>query len=124
MIKSQATTTERSQVYVSQQYRWHMMIGVEWEDLRQKNSPHDIFTRLSYYFQLSLDETSFICNESEIKVIGIKDNPNHQTFYSNSRFSITVLQIGSAAVVNGPVIFLAKGTKTHPRLRVTKLVNR
>ena len=26
VIKAQATTTEQSQIYMSQQYRWHMMI--------------------------------------------------------------------------------------------------
>ena len=36
--------------------------------------------------------------------------------------SITVPWVGSAAGVNGPVLFLAKGTKVHPKLSVTKLV--
>ena len=45
-------------------------------------------------------------------------------FFSNSRFSITVLRVGSEAVVNGPVIFLEKWTKLHPRLKVTNLVTR
>ena len=62
VIKAQATTTEQSQIYVSQQYRWYMTIEVEWEDLRLTNSPRDIFTCLSYYFQFNLDETFFLCN--------------------------------------------------------------
>ena len=36
MAKSHATTTERSQMCVSQQYRSHMMIEAEWEDLQRK----------------------------------------------------------------------------------------
>ena len=55
VIKSQATTTERLQICVSQQYRWHMMIEEEWEDLRRTNSPCSNFTRFAHYFQLSLD---------------------------------------------------------------------
>ena len=35
-----------------------------------------------------------------------------------------VIWVGSESVVNGPVIFLAKGTKLHPRLRGTNLVTR
>ena len=40
------------------------------------------------------------------------------------RFLIIVLWVGSAAGVNGPVIFLAKGTKVHPRLRGNNLVTK
>ena len=62
-------------ICVSQQYCWHMIIEVEWEDLRQKNSPHGIFTRFYNYCLLNLEETSFICNEVEINFIKRKDNP-------------------------------------------------
>ena len=75
VIKYQATNMEWSHIYVSQQYRWYMMIEADWEDLRQKNSPCDIFPRFSHYLQFNLDETSFLCNEGDIKVIGIKDKP-------------------------------------------------
>ena len=44
VIKDQATTTERSHIFVSQQYCWHMMIEEEWGNLRQTNSSRDIFT--------------------------------------------------------------------------------
>ena len=47
VVADQATTTYRSQICVSQHYRWHMMIEPEWEDLRRKNSPRDIFIRYS-----------------------------------------------------------------------------
>ena len=39
------------------------------------NSPHDIFTRVPHYFQLNLDETSFLCYEGYREVFGSKDNP-------------------------------------------------
>ena len=72
----------------------------------QTKSPRDIFTRFSHYFQFNLDETSFICKEGELKVLGRKDKPRHEKNCSHSRFSITALWIGSSAGVNGPVIFL------------------
>ena len=124
MVKAQVTTTKLSQICVSQQYRWHTMIESEWEDLRQTNSPRDIFTRFSHYFQLNLDETSFFCNEVYLKVLGSKDKTRHEKNCSDSRFLVTVLMVGSAAGVNGPVIFLAKGTNVHPRIKGTNLVTR
>ena len=62
VVAAQAKTTERIHICVSQQYRWHMMIEAEWEDMRRKNSPCDIFIRYAHYFQLNLDETCFLCN--------------------------------------------------------------
>ena len=88
------------------------------------NSPRDIFTRFSYYFQSNLDETCFLCNEGEIKVLASKDKPSNEKNCSDSRFSITVLRVGSAAGLNGPVIFLAKGKNLHPRLKGTNLATR
>ena len=92
--------------------------------MQRTNSPRDIFTRFSHYFQLNLDETSFFCNEGELKVLGRKDKPRHEKNRSDSRLSIAVLWVGSASGVNGPVIFMAKGTKVHPRLICTNLVTR
>ena len=82
------------------------------------------FTCFDHYFQLNLDETSFLCNEGEIKVIVIKDKPRHYKNCRNSRFSITVLRFRSASGANGTVIFLVKGGNVHPRLKGTKLVTR
>ena len=101
-----------------------MIIGAEWEDLQQTKSPCDIFNRFDHYFQLILDGTRFLCNYGELKVVGIKDKPRHDKNCSDSRFSITVLRVGIAAGVNGPVIFLDNGTKVHPRLKGTNLVTR
>ena len=63
-----------------------MMIETEWEDLWRTNSPRDIFICFSHYFQLNLDETSFLCNEGELKVVGSKDKPCHKNKFSDSRF--------------------------------------
>ena len=89
-----------------------------------ENSPRDIFIRYAHYFQMNLDETCFLFNECELKIIGGNDKPHRKTNCSNSRFSITVLRVGSAAGVNGPVIFLAKGEKVHSRLKGNNLVTK
>ena len=101
-----------------------MMIEAEWEYMRWTNSPHDIFNHFSHDFQLNFDETSFLCNECELRVIGCKEKPYHKKNCSYSMFSITVLLVGSEAGVNGPVIFLEKGTLVNPRLRGANLVTR
>ena len=100
------------------------MIEAEWEDLRRTKSPHGIFICFDHYFQLNLDETSFLCNEGELRVVGGNNKPRHDKNCSDSSFSITVLRVGSEAGVNGPVIFLAKGTKVYQRLRGKNLVTK
>ena len=92
--------------------------------MRRTNSPRDIFIRYAHYFQLNLDETCFLCNVGELEIIGDNDKPRHDKNCSDSRFYITVLRVESASGVNGPVIFLAKGTKVHPRLRGNNLVTK
>ena len=96
VVSAQATTTERSQICVSQQYRWHMMIEAEWEDMRRTNSPRDIFIRYAHYFQLNLDETCLLYNEGELSIIGGNNKPCHDKNCSDLRFSIIVCQVGSA----------------------------
>ena len=98
------------------------MIKSDWEGLRWTNSPRDIFIRFAHYFQLNLDETSFLCNEGGLNVVGVKEKPQHETYFSDSIFSIIVLQIGSETVVNGWVVLLEKGTLLHFRIRSTNLV--
>ena len=71
-----------------------------------------------------MDETCFLCNEGELKIIGGNDKPRHNKNCSDSWFSIAVLSVGSAAGVNSTVIFLAKGEKLYPRLRGNNLVTK
>ena len=71
-----------------------------------------------------MDETSFLCNEGELNFIGSKDKPRHDKNCHDSMFSITVLRVGSASDVNVPLIFLAKGTRLHPRIKGNNLVTK
>ena len=80
VVTDQATTTELSQICVSQQYFWHIMIEVEWEDLRRTNSPRDIYISYAHYFQLNLNENSFLCNEGELRIIGGNDKRRFEVF--------------------------------------------
>ena len=73
---------------------------------------------------MNLDETCFLFNEVELSIIFINDKPRHEKNCSDLRFSITGIWVRSAAGVNGPVIFLTKGTKFHTRLRGKNLVTK
>ena len=117
-IKSQETTTDQSHILFH-----NITVGTWWEDLRREKSPHDIFTHFAHLFQLNLDETSFLWNDDELKVVLCTVKNTHKKC-SAPRFSIELLWVGSAAVVNGPFIFIAKGTLVHPSLRGTKLVTK
>ena len=57
-------------------------------------------------------------------IISGNDKPRHNKNCSDSPFSVTVCRAGSAAGLHGPVIFLAKGTKLHPRLRGNNLLKK
>ena len=71
---------------MSQQYRWHIMIEAECEDLRWTNSPRDIFIPYAHYSQLNLDATLFLCSEGELRIIGGNNKPCHDKKISDSSF--------------------------------------
>ena len=50
------------QLFVTQQYSWHMVIEMKWGDLRWTISLCNIFTCFDHECQLNLVETSFLWN--------------------------------------------------------------
>ena len=52
VVKYQSTTSERSHIFVSQQYRWHTMIEAQLENLKRMNLPHDFLLILIVTFSL------------------------------------------------------------------------
>ena len=90
---------------------------------RQTHSVIFLFV-IFHCFQLNLDETSLLCNEGELKIIGGNDKPRHEKNCNDLSSSITFLWVGSATGVNGTVIFQEKGTKVHPSLRGNNLVTK
>lgn len=115
VIAAQATTTERCQITVSQQARWHFMIEDVWEELRSVNIPRPLFEQVHKYFQLNFDESCFLANGSELRILGDGERPRHNKNTSDGRCSITCGRLGSAGGTKGPVIFLAAGQKEPPR---------
>ena len=110
-VTAQTTTSERCQITSEQQVRWHFLIESEWDYLQLTNHPSQVFTELHEHFQLNLDEACFLCSDGILKIIGDGAKKHHDKNMSDSCVSITIVRIGSAAGTNGPVLFLASGTK-------------
>ena len=82
------------------------------------------FYLLCSLLSVNLDETYFLCNDGKLRIIGGNDKPRHKINCSGSRFSITILRIGSEVGVNDTLIFIAMVTKVHPSLRGKNLVTK
>ena len=83
-----------------------------------------LFTGFAHYLQFNFDETSFLWSESELKFVGWELKKYHEHDCSFLRFLRIVLHFGSAAGMNGNVIFLSKGNLVHSRIRCTNLATR
>ena len=77
------------------------------------NLPTQLFANLHEHFQLNLDESCFICNDGNLKIIGDGEKKRHDKNIANIRVSITTVRCGSAAGTNGPVVFIANGKNVN-----------
>ena len=73
VVNAQATTSERCQITLSQQLRWHYLIEGGWAHLRVVNQPTEEFNKVHHHFQLNLDEACFMCSDGELKIAGVGD---------------------------------------------------
>lgn len=115
-VKAQNTTTARSQIRVESQLRWHCMMDGIWEGIKNynrlpANDKRRPFEEVMEYFWLNLDETCIRCDDGNLRVLGASDKRITSKCNSDSKFSITILRVGSAAGVDGPIIFLVEGKK-------------
>lgn len=109
VCSAQKTTTSRTQVTVEQQHRWHTTIDKCWEKQEEVNQPEDEFKKLHAYFQLNLDEECVMGSEGTVKVISSIFGKKVQKNMDDFKGSISVIRVGSAAGIEGPVIFLCAG---------------
>ena len=75
----------------------------------RKAKEEEEFMKLKDCFTVNLDESCFMGSEGVLRVIGSAARKKHEKNTSDSRQSITIVRVGSAAGVEGPRIFLAKG---------------
>lgn len=112
-VIAQNTTTARSQIRVESQLRWHYMIDAVWTAVKKFNClpPGDQrrpFQDVMEYFWLNLDETCIRCDDNGIRVVGARGRITSKRG-ADSKVSITILRVGSAAGIDGPIIFLVEG---------------
>jgi hypothetical protein len=77
----------------------------------RKAKEEEEFVKLMDCFTVNLDESYFMGSEGVLRVIGSAAQKKHKKNTSDSCQSITVVRVGSAAGVEGPHIFLAKGVE-------------
>ena len=109
VVAAQKTTTKRSQIIASQQFRWHALIESLLEEQKRVNLPAHEFEKVKAHFSGNADETCIMSNEGTIKVVGSAEKKKHEKNMDDSRDSITILRSGLASGTSGPWIFLAKG---------------
>jgi hypothetical protein len=113
IVKAQASTTKRSAITVSQQWRWHYTIEGAFDLLRKLNTgvtpDGKTFGEVMPHFVIGGDETGLQASKGDVSIIGDKAKPKHELCTSDSRLSITMYRSGSAAGANGPTGFLPPG---------------
>ena len=119
VTSAQGTTTKRTQINAEQQLRWMGTIEAARDELYRLNKPTALFKEVEAHFWGNLDETCLLASEGTIKVVASNKKTKTELVKDDCRASITVLRIGFAAGVQGPLIFLAKGkTMDRPSLKV------
>lgn len=71
--------------------------------------PSDEFKKNHAYFQLNLDEECVMGSDGSVKVIASIFGKKVQKNMDDYKGSISVIRIGSAAGIDGPVFFLCAG---------------
>ena len=115
----QATTSDRTNINVAQQYRWHRNVDKSYNDLEEKNTGRCNKTGKSFqfvmgHFIIGLDEMCLMSDQhGGLKIIGSADKKKHEKLLQDSRVSITIVRTGTVWGTNGPTVFLVKGDKVR-----------
>jgi hypothetical protein len=120
-VVAQQRITERSNIMVPQQYRWHQTYEHSLHELRRKNTDvcrisGKTFCELIHCFITAGDETNLMASDSNcgFKVIGAENRKKHEKNSADCRLSISMYHTGAVYGYTGPTIFLMKGkTKRH-----------
>jgi hypothetical protein len=115
--KVQATTSDRTNVSLGQQFCWHCIVDEEYNLLRTSNTglckrSGKSFGEVVGHFIAGLNEMCLMSDaHGDLRVFGSADKKKHEKLLQDSRVSITVVRTGTVAGNTGPTIFLLKGTK-------------
>lgn len=115
--KVQATTTDRTNINIPQQYRWHKVVDEVYNYLRTNNTgmcqkSGKTFGEVMPHFLIGLDEMCLMSDShGDLRVVASADKKKQEKLLQDSRCSITVVRTGTMAGTTGPTYFLLKGTK-------------
>ena len=70
--------------------------------MREINLLPDSFVYHIEHFQLSLDESCIMANDVSLIIISGRDRKKHEKWLDDSRFSLTLINIGNADGNEGP----------------------
>jgi hypothetical protein len=128
IVRAQKTTTKRTAITVTQQWRWHSLIDSAFNELRRRNTgvcrvTGKTFGELMAHFILGGDETCLLANDGVVTVLGDKEKKKHEKVLDDSRVSITMYRLGSAAGSTGPTGFLMSGKRVKTGYTTNFLVD-
>eukprot|EP00956_Cyclotella_meneghiniana_P008732 scaffold11931_cov56-Cyclotella_meneghiniana.AAC.4 len=118
VVRAQATTTNRTAITTEKLLRMYSVQEEAWAIQNELNgwdtakmTPDELMSHQAVRdaHTMNLDESSLLASEGIIRVIGARSKSKHEKNLADSRDSITVVRCGSAAGVDGPRIYLAKG---------------
>ena len=118
--KVQSTTSDRTNINVGQQYRWHTAVtdlynGLETKNTGLCNKTNKTFPWVMHHFIIGLDEMCLMSDaHGTLHIIGAADKKKHEKILQDSRVSITIVRTGTVGGTTGPTIFLIKGEKVKP----------
>jgi hypothetical protein len=116
--KVQATTSNRTNINVAQQYRWHLAVDEVYKYLRTNNiglcqKSGKTFGEVMPEFLIGLDEMCLMSDaHGDLRVVASADKKKQEKLLQDSRCSITVVCTGTMSGTTGPTYFLLKGTQS------------
>jgi hypothetical protein len=126
--KVQATTSNRMNINVAQQYRWHRAVDEVYNYLRKKNTglcqkTGKTFGEVMPEFLLGLDEMCLMSDaHGNLRVVASTDKKKQEKLLQDSRCSITVVHTGTMSGTTRPTYFLLKGTACKQSFNNTYLI--
>jgi hypothetical protein len=110
--KVQATTSDRTNINVAQQCRWHQAVDEVYKHLRRVlcQSTGKTFGEVMPDFLIGLDEMCLMSDaHGDLRVFASADKKKQEKLLQDSCCSITVVRMGTMSGTTGPTFFLMKG---------------
>jgi hypothetical protein len=112
----QATTSNRTNINVAQQYHWHRAVDEVFQYLRVNNTglcqlSGKTFGEVMPNFIIGLDEMCLMSDaHGNLRVFASADKKKQEKLLQDSCCSITVVRTGTVSGITGPTYFLLAGT--------------